>query len=200
MFRRSILMFFTLTTMVTSGHGQVVTLDSATVAELRRIHSTTELNGEQNDSDSQILSLTRALARAGLSDRLAREYSRHFVRFGRKTDTDPYLLAAIALHESDFNPRAYNRAGGGSHGLMQVVSGRWLRQWADECGAGATRSNLREPRYSICYGAYIFAYFRDHPRSRGQRSRALRAYNSGFRYLQNGYDRRVLNAYRRLRG
>jgi soluble lytic murein transglycosylase-like protein len=147
-------------------------------------------------STSEVAALTAALVRTGAPVVEARRWAGWFVQYGHQAGVRPTLLAAIALHESDWKVRAYNHGGGGSHGLMQILPERWLTRFSGDCAARPTRANLRQPRVNICYGAHIFAYWAS--TAHGNERKALRGYNSGFRYLRNGYDRRVFHALTRL--
>lgn len=160
-------------------------------AELARYLSEASANTEE-------VLLAQALQKTGVDSTTAREWSGYFVRYGHEVNAEPRLLAAIAMHESQWNRRAFNPAGGGSHGLMQVVPGSWLSRYSSNCGVRATSQTLRQPRVSICYGAYIYAAFLK--MAGGDLSKALRGYNSGMRFLRNGYDNKVMVAYKRLGG
>lgn len=168
---------------------QTVRLDTKQIESIHRI---------KTEPIADVAHLANALLRVGVSPGRAEDLAGWFVRYGRETRTDPTLLAAIALHESGMKESAYNPKGGGSISVMQVVPQAWLKRYTKACEVAPTRANLRKSRVSICYGAHIYAYFKS--TAHGDQRRALRGYNSGFRYLNNGYDRKVMKAYTKLGG
>jgi soluble lytic murein transglycosylase-like protein len=129
-----------------------------------------------------------------LSEADAREWAGYFVHYGRVTNVEPRLLAAIAMQESAWNPRARSHVG--ATGLMQVMPRPWRNGFVRECGGQATPTSMRNPRLNICYGAHIFAFFRG--AAGGDMYRSLRGYNSGFRFIRNGYDHHVMRRYAAL--
>ncbi len=129
-----------------------------------------------------------------LSEAQAQEWAAYFVHYGRVTGVEPRLLAAIAMQESAWNPRARSHVG--ATGLMQVMPRPWRNGYVRQCGGQATPESMRNPRLNICYGAHIFAFFRS--AARGDTHRSLRGYNSGFRFARNGYDHHVMRRYAAL--
>jgi soluble lytic murein transglycosylase-like protein len=135
-----------------------------------------------------------ALRRLGVDSTEAARLAPLFERYASEIGTDPRLLVAIAAVESEFRERVVSHAG--AVGIMQVVPSR--RAWGkyeDNCGARITRQNLMDAEVNICFGAYIYAWFKQH--HRGNRRTALHAYNNGSGQ-PNGYADRVLRVYNRL--
>jgi hypothetical protein len=134
------------------------------------------------------------LAKKNVDPTTAMRWAREFVYYAHQTRVSPRLLVAIAYAESEFNPRAYSRAG--AVGLMQVMPSRtWWREYESRCGTISERA-LHEPKTNICYGAHIYREFLT--RHKGDTDRALAAYNNGSGEL-NGYPRRVYASLAALR-
>jgi soluble lytic murein transglycosylase len=124
----------------------------------------------------------------------AARWAHEFVFYGEQTNVNPKLLVAVAYAESEFNPRAYSRAG--AIGLMQVVPSRtsWS-EYEPRCGQ-MTSQSLHEPRVNICFGAHILREFLT--RHHEDTDHALAAYNNGSGEL-NGYPDRVYASLAALR-
>jgi len=138
-------------------------------------------------------SVATVLARKNVDSATAAEWARAFVMYGEQAHVNPRILVAIAYAESEFNPRAYSRAG--AVGLMQVVPSRasWS-EYEPRCGP-MTEQSLHSPTVNICFGAHIFAEFLS--RHRGNTEHALAAYNNGSGEL-NGYPDRVFASLAKL--
>lgn len=139
--------------------------------------------------DTEVVDALRAM---GVDSAKAERLAIPFKLYGEQTNTDPKLLIAIAAVESQFVTNARNPSG--ATGLMQVVPSRSWRKYEDDCGARLNRQNLLEPDTNICFGAYIYRWFRNH---HGDRRTALHAYNNGTG-RENGYADRVLRHLRRM--
>lgn len=105
---------------------------------------------------------------------------------GQKYNISPYLLWAIARHESGFNPHALNRNSNGSEdvGLMQINSA-WLPTLAR---FGIRREHLFDPCTAIDVGAWVLA---QNVAVHGYNWVAVGAYNARSSEKQYHYARRI---------
>ena len=80
------------------------------------------------------------------------EYAFHMVQAAEENDIDPFLVAAVMWHESDFRNVTVKRTK--DYGLMQLhwQNARWLK--------GLTKKDLMKPSVNIHAGARAMAYFR----------------------------------------
>ena len=105
--------------------------------------------------------MRRAASRAGcvalaaLAIGLAREARACWEEVGQRYNINPYLLAAIAKTESNFNARAVRQNSNGSRdiGVMQINS-IWLPTLAR---FGITEPQLYDPCINITVGAWILS-------------------------------------------
>ena len=102
-------------------------------------------------------------------------YANDIARAADRYGVDPYLVAAVARAESNFDPQAVSRAG--AVGLMQIMpeTARWitgLDSWQ-----GRRAPNLKDPGDNVelgaCYLAFLLREFDQDTRM------ALAAYNAG---------------------
>ena len=98
-----------------------------------------------------------------------------FLHHAEASETDPYLLMAIARRESAFHPESVSPAG--ALGLMQIMpaTARRISQWLNE--APPQRDALMDPHTSIRLGSTYLAALLE--RYEGNRLLALAAYNAG---------------------
>ena len=87
---------------------------------------------------------------------------------------DPYLVAAVIKHESNFEPHA--RSDGGALGLMQLMprTAAWI---AERLGEPFTEDYLYDPALNIRYGVWYLAELERE--FGGNDILALAAYNAG---------------------
>jgi hypothetical protein len=110
---------------------------------------------------------------------------------GLATDTDPWLLAAIAHNESRFDADRHGRRGRGLWGLNP--RGRTYRDAVRFC-------RLDRARCWVVQAAVAGAYLAEERRRCGSREGALRSYGSGRCAGPARYSRAVRASLARLRG
>ena len=91
--------------------------------------------------------------------------------------TDPALLFALALQESNFNPAAVSRAG--ARGLMQIMPATAVYVTGDRSLRGAGLRRLHDPAFSLEIGQRYLHYLARHGEVDGDLIRVLAAYNNG---------------------
>lgn len=129
----------------------------------------------------------------GCEDRV-RRYAHAFVDAGAEHGVDPWLLAAIAMHESGLSPGAVGSRG--ERGIMQLHPGA---RWGLEAARACRRDRERCTEASVGIAAALLRRAIDRC---GGEAAALGMYNSG-RCRVTGYSERVLrrrDALRRARG
>lgn len=90
-----------------------------------------------------------------LSKSTAENYASIILEAAKKYNQDPYIIAAIIVHESTVNNKAVSK--GGDYGLMQI---RWKVHAPDikkEYPKVKNASGLFDARTNIFYGTKIFA-------------------------------------------
>lgn len=104
-----------------------------------------------------------------------------FLDHAAESETDPYLLMAIARRESAFYPEAVSPAG--ALGLMQIMpdTARRISGWLNE--SAPERRSLMDRDTSIRLGATYLSSLLE--RYDGNRLLALAAYNAGKRRVEN---------------
>lgn len=124
-------------------------------------------------------------------------YAPYFIEMGIKYQLDPLLIAAVACHESQFDPRVVSRTN--DYGLMQIhVGKRFNKKYIGR------EHLLFDPRRNIRIGAKLMRMWKviHHRRCRGHRHHWLNHYNQGTRVgktaWQRGYAARVMKIYDRL--
>jgi soluble lytic murein transglycosylase-like protein/TolA-binding protein len=105
-----------------------------------------------------------------------RAYWPEVVAISRETGVDPYLILAVAYHESTFRPALTSRAG--ARGLMQVMPGtaEYLRK-IEPSITEHTIANLDSPINSLRLGAHYL--MRMIERTDANYAFALASYNAG---------------------
>ena len=91
--------------------------------------------------------------------------------------TDPALLYALVLQESNFNPAAISRAG--ARGLMQIMPATAVYVTGDRSLGGAGLRRLHDPGFSLEVGQRYLHYLARHEQVGGDLIRVLAAYNAG---------------------
>lgn len=112
---------------------------------------------------------------------------------GSRYGINPYLLAAIAKTESNFNPRAVRRNSNGSRdlGLMQINT-LWLPTLAKY---GIQEEHLFDPCVNLAVGAWIL---RSRQSSFGNTWEAVGAYHSQTPKFKWNYAGKVYGNLKRL--
>lgn len=90
-----------------------------------------------------------------LSAKKAQEYSSIVIEAGEKFKQDPYVIAALIVHESTVNNKAVSK--GGDYGLMQVrwkVHAKAIKQRFPKVKKA---SDMFDARTNIFYGTEIFS-------------------------------------------
>lgn len=118
-------------------------------------------------------------------------YDGCFKTSGARHNVPPELLKAIAITESNLNPRPrdnVNKNGSKDYGMMQINT-LWLatlRQF------GITKNDLYDACTSIEIGAWVLA---QKVEKYGLTWRAVGAYNAGSEHKRRAYVNRVWNNY-----
>lgn len=116
-----------------------------------------------------------------------------FFDAGKRYKVDPYLLAAIAKVESNFNPKAVNlnRNGTEDYGIMQINS-YWIRTYK------IPMEWIENPCYNIHFGAMVLRRCLD--LKGNDLYLAIDCYNRGSRASRNShYVLRVYESYTRIK-
>lgn len=115
------------------------------------------------------------------------DYRQEIVAASQTYEIRPNLLSAIIFVESRFDPSAQSRKG--AMGLMQIMpkTGEWVAQ--ELHGSAFHVSDLYNPQKNIVLGSSYFHYLKR--RFDGDETKALAAYNAGFRYVQDWLDSKV---------
>ena len=90
-----------------------------------------------------------------LGTKKAQDYASIVVNAGEKFKVDPYVIAALIVHESTVNNKAVSK--GGDYGLMQI---RWkvhAKAIKDRFPKVKKASDLFDARTNILYGTEIFS-------------------------------------------
>jgi soluble lytic murein transglycosylase len=102
-------------------------------------------------------------------------YSSEIAKMANRYKVDPYLVAAVARAESDFDPKAVSKVG--AVGVMQIMpdTAAWITRL--ESWKGATHPTLTAPADNLelgaCYLAFLLGEFDQSVRA------AIAAYNAG---------------------
>jgi soluble lytic murein transglycosylase-like protein len=123
----------------------------------------------------------------GLADCKANYYAALIYGHARKNGLDPFLVYSVIKTESHFTSAAVSSKG--ARGLMQVMPA-WTRTFA------ITPDDLLHPAVNISVGTSILGY--ELART-GDVGSALAVYYSGQPRENDGYVRKVMNTYKRLR-
>jgi len=184
---------FLILLMVVFGWGEPTSTPQEIHPTGKYVWETVEDYDRRVDDEREVLELERMLTRAGAPKGEIPALARSFHKYGKEVAVDPKLLVAIAAVESNFHASARSHAG--AIGIMQVMPVRkWWGKYEEPCGARLDRTNLTDADTNICFGAYIYRWFRDH---HGNRRAALYAYNNGSG-KPNGYADKVLRRFERL--
>lgn len=124
-----------------------------------------------------------------------------FVQAGERYHLDPMLLEAIAIQESNLNPRITNDNGsrlGKDYGLMQINS-RHIPELVRLGVIHSPQDLLNDPCLNVQIGAWILA---KHLRTCGVTWHCLGSYNAGFSAKNSGkrehYASLIYNLYIRV--
>jgi hypothetical protein len=130
--------------------------------------------------------------RRGGCEAYVRRYALLFETYAARGEIDPYLVAAVALHESALNEDAIGRAGETS--VMQVNPrsriASWVRRW---CRTSPSDCDAIHVQGAVSVLATAI-------RSCGGEACGLVRYNSGRAEASSSYSRAVLALRDRLRG
>ena len=103
------------------------------------------------------------------------KYKSEITRVADKYEVDPYLVAAVARTESNFNPQAVSKVG--AVGVMQIMpdTAVWITKL--DSWKGKAHPDLNAPADNLelgaCYLAFLLREFDQSPRA------AVAAYNAG---------------------
>jgi soluble lytic murein transglycosylase-like protein len=85
-------------------------------------------------------------------------YSIFIVQAAEANKLDPYLVAAVMWHESDFRNLPKNATD--DYGLMQVHWQRLNPKYGEDWLVGLTRQDLMDPRINVFAGARELAHYK----------------------------------------
>ena len=116
-----------------------------------------------------------------LSAKQARQYAEYILQAGDKFGQEPFVLAAMVVHESSANASAVSR--GGDYGLMQVRWNVHKKRIMREYPSVKKAKDFLDPRINIMVGTEIFT---DYRAAAGPDLRAgLLRYSAGNKKLAN---------------
>lgn len=103
------------------------------------------------------------------------EYQENIKKWCRQYNEDPFLVAAIAMQESGFNPKATSPVG--AMGMMQIMpaTGRSIASGVEY--PNFTTDKLYDPDVSIQFGTWYIHVLKE--KYNGNVTAALAAYNAG---------------------
>ena len=125
----------------------------------------------------------------GLSVKTAKNYSEIIVDVCKKFNQDPYVIAAIIVHESTVNNKAVSK--GGDYGLMQIHWNAHSKNVKKKFPKVKNAKGLFDARINILYGTEIFA---DCVSKKGSVKGGLLCYSAGNEKFAN----KVLNTIKEL--
>ena len=133
--------------------------------------------------EAQIRSIAELFCRYNkkLTSKQARQYAEYILQAGNKFGQDPFVLAAMVVHESSANASAVSR--GGDYGLMQVRWSVHKKRIMKEYPSVKKAKDFLDPKINILMGTEIFTEYRA---SVGPDLRAgLLRYSAGNKKLAN---------------
>ena len=169
--------------------GQLITSDvfprnaAAKEAQLRANGASTKKNANTKQREAQLRSIAELFSRynRSLSKKQARQYAEYIVQAGEKFNQDPFVLAAMVVHESSANASAVSR--GGDYGLMQVRWSVHKKKIMKEYPQVKKAKDFLDPKINIFVGTKIFTEYRT---AAGPDLRAgLLRYSAGNKKLAN---------------
>ena len=92
----------------------------------------------------------------GLSHKTAKNYSEIIIEVCKKFNQDPYVIAAIIVHESTVNNKAVSK--GGDYGLMQIHWSAHSKNIKKKFPKVKNAKGLFDARINILYGTEVFSY------------------------------------------
>lgn len=92
----------------------------------------------------------------GLSHKTAKNYSEIIIEVCKKFNQDPYVIAAIIVHESTVNNKAVSK--GGDYGLMQIHWSAHSKAVKKKFPKVKNAKGLFDARINISYGTEVFSY------------------------------------------
>ena len=114
-----------------------------------------KLSNSSNSSKSQKISSLFMKINPALTKTLADEYASYVIEAAEKFNQDPYVIAAIIIHESTVNNKAVSK--GGDYGLMQV---RWRvheKSIKQRFPNVKKSKDIFDAKTNILYGTEIFS-------------------------------------------
>ncbi len=112
-----------------------------------------------------------------LGQKRAAEYAEYVVQAGEEYGQDPFVIAAMIVHESTVHSDAVSR--GGDYGLMQVRWSVHKKKITSRYPHIKTSKDILNPKYNILIGTEIFASYRGNSDVRS----GLLRYSAGNRKL-----------------
>jgi soluble lytic murein transglycosylase-like protein len=112
-----------------------------------------------------------------LGQKRAADYANYVVQAGEEFGQDPFVIAAMIVHESTVHSDAVSR--GGDYGLMQVRWSVHKKKIMSKYPNIKTSKDILDPRYNILVGTEIFASYRGNSDIRS----GLLRYSAGNRKL-----------------
>ena len=93
-----------------------------------------------------------------LAQKRTRDYAEYILEAAAKFSQDPFVIAAMIVHESTVRYDAVSR--GGDYGLMQVRWSVHKKKIMKEYPHIRTARDILDPKYNILIGTEIFAEYR----------------------------------------
>ena len=149
-----------------SAGGQLITSDvfpqtaAAKAARLRANGTASKKTPSAKQREAQIRSIAELFCRYNrrLSSKQARQYAEYLLQAGDKFKQDPFVLAAMVVHESSANAGAVSR--GGDYGLMQVRWSVHKKRIMKDYPQVKKAKDFLDPKINIFVGTEIFAEYR----------------------------------------
>ena len=156
---------------------------AAKAARSRANGESSKKTSSAKQREAQIRSIAELFCRYNkkLSTKQARQYAEYLLQAGEKFGQDPFVLAAMVVHESSANASAVSR--GGDYGLMQVRWNVHKKRIMREYPSVKKANDFLDPKINIFMGTEIFTEYRA---SVGPDLRAgLLRYSAGNKKLAN---------------
>ena len=149
-----------------SAEGRLIKADvfpqtvAAKEARLRANGESSKKTPSAKQREAQIRSIAELFSRYNkkLSAKQARQYAEYILQAGDKFGQEPFVLAAMVVHESSANASAVSR--GGDYGLMQVRWNVHKKRIMKQYPSVKKAKDFLDPKVNILVGTEIFTEYR----------------------------------------